>query len=171
MSANGHKVGNKTATALTRDLTAKNKHITCPECGGVNGIERLNQECDFCSFILKVRLFPDHERYIRGLDITASGRDTYDIGDDTADTLRGLGESDVVRDTAKALSQMPIEIGLSVKLGRQFKKSGKTWTTNGIKSWLHGRYEGRNPGMVRMNCGNMLRGASKRNLVATEGEA
>lgn len=169
MSANTKKT--TTAKVLTRDITPKTKHLTCPECGGVNGVERLNQSCDFCGFILKVRLFPDHERYVRGLDVTASGRDTYDINDETAQDLRGLDETEVLRTTAKALAQMPIEIGLSVKLGRQYKKTGASWEWVAIQNWLFERYEGRNPGMVRMNCGNILRNATKRQQAATEGIA
>lgn len=161
----------RTATALTRDLTPTSKHLTCPNCGGTNGVERLNQPCDFCGFILKVRLFPDHERYVRGLDVTASGRDTYDIADETADALRGLDEGEVLRTVAKALAQMPIEHGLSVKLGRQFKKQAGEWEWVSIQNWLFERYEGRNPGMVRMNCGNILRSASKRARAAEEGIA
>lgn len=150
----------KIASTLTRDTNKR--HIRCPECGGVNGRERANQPCDFCGFFLTVRLTPDHDRYIRGLDATASGRDTYDIGDITADSLRGLNEDEVISTVAKALSQLPIEIALSVKVGRQFAKTSYTWTTNGIKGWLAARYDGRNPGMVRMNCGNILRGSYKR---------
>ena len=145
---------------LTRDVT--NRHLTCPECKGKNGIERLNQKCDFCGFMLLVRLFPDHSRYIRGLDVTASGRDTYDIGDATADDLRGLNDREVVEATARALAQMPIEIGLSVKIAKQFRASGFSWNAAEIENWLDKRYEGRNPGMVRMNCGNILRAAGKR---------
>lgn len=162
---------NFTTTPLTRDCTKASKHLECPECGGINGVDRLNQPCDFCGLTLKTRLFPDHERYVRGLDVTASGRDTYDIGDLTADALRGMTEGEVVKTTAKALAQETIEIGLSVKIGRQFKKAGYTWTTNGIKGWLAARYKGRNPGMVRMNCGNLLRGAKKRADVIENGEA
>jgi len=167
MSANTPK--RTTATALTRDLTDKSKHLVCPDCGGVNGVERLNQPCDFCGFMLKVRLFPDHERYVRGLDVTASGRDTYDIADETADTLRGLSEAEVLSTTAKELAGMTIEIGLSVKMSRQFKKSKYDWTPVGIQNWLFERYDGRNPGMVRMNCGNLLRSANKRSMQEAEG--
>jgi len=166
MSANTPRT--TTANTLTRDLTDKSKHLTCPDCGGVNGVERLNQPCDFCGFVLKVRLFPDHSRYVRGLDVTASGRDTYDIADATADTLRGLDEAEVLRTVAKALAQMPIEHGLSVKLGRQFKKQAGDWGWVSIQNWLFERYEGRNPGMVRMNCGNILRSAAKRARLAAE---
>jgi len=149
-----------TATILTRDV--HERHLTCPECGGKNGLHRLNQPCDWCGFTLSVRMFPDHSRYVRGLAVTASGRDTYDIADATADSLRGMGAGEVVDATAAALAQMPIEIGLSVKLGRQFKAAGFGWTEEGIGSWLDARYEGRNPGMIRMNCGNILRNSSKR---------
>jgi len=166
MSAN--KSRTTTAKTLTRDLNPINTHLTCPDCGGTNGIERLNQPCDFCGFVLKVRLFPTHDNYIRGLDVTASGRDTYDIADATADSLRGLDEADVLRTVAKALAQLPIEHGLSIKLGRQFKKQGGDWEWVSIQNWLFERYEGRNPGMVRMNCGNVLRSAAKRARLAAE---
>lgn len=165
------RVSDFTATALTKECTTKANHIECPECGGINGVEKLNQPCDFCGLTLKTRLFPNHDRYVRGVDVTISGRDTYDIGDLTADTLRGMTPDEVVSVTAKALAGETIEIALSVKIGRQFKKAGYTWTTNGIRSWLNARYEGRNNGMIRMNCGNMLRGATKRADVAENGEA
>lgn len=148
------------ASILTREI--HKRHLTCPECGGRNGLHRLNQPCDFCGFTLATRLFPDHSRYVKGLGVTASGRDTYDIGDETADTLREMAVEEVVEATAKALAQMPIEIGLSVKIKRQFDKSGHAWTAEGIENWLNERYEGRNNGMIRMNCGNILRNASKR---------
>ena len=149
-----------TATVLTREV--HERKLTCPECGGTNGLHRLNQPCDWCSFTLRVQLFPDHSRYCRGLGVTASGRDTYDIGDATADDLRGLTVSEVIEATAKALAQQPIEIGLSVKLGRQFKAAGFGWNEAGIEDWLEARYEGRNVGMIRMNCGNILRNSTKR---------
>jgi hypothetical protein len=150
-------------TILTRENS--DRLILCPECGGKNGLERLNQPCDFCGFMLMVRLFPDHSRYVRGLGVTKSGRDTYDIGDSVADGLRELSVPNVLTETAKALAQHPIEIGLSVKIGRQFKAAGFSWTKTGIRTWLKKRYEDRNPGMIRMNCGNILRGATKRSDV------
>lgn len=152
-----------TATVvLTREVHATK--ITCPECGGKNGLHRLNQPCDFCGFRLRVHLFPKLDRYVKGLDVTKSGRDTLDIADETADKLRGLAEGEVVHETALALAQMPIEIGLSTKLGKQFKAAGFAWTTEGIEDWLLARYEGRNPGMVRMNCGNIMRAATNRSV-------
>jgi hypothetical protein len=149
-----------TASVLTREIHTQK--LTCPECKGVNGLHRLNQPCDFCGFVLSVRLFPDFSHYVRGLDTTASGRDTFDIADATADDLRGLNEREVVEATARALAQLPITVGLSTKLGWQFKAAGFAWSQDGIENWLDARYEGRNPGMVRMNCGNILRAAGKR---------
>jgi len=155
-----------TATTLTREI--HDRLITCSECGGRNGSHKANQPCDFCGMFLNVRLSPDHERYIRGLDTTASGRDTYDIGDLTADTLRGMTVSEVTEATSQALAGMPVEIAMSVKIGRQFKKSGFSWTAEGVEEWLEERYEGRNNGMIRMNCGNLLRSATKRNEIAAQ---
>jgi len=149
------------ATVMTRDMNTERK-IKCPECGGMNGMVRLNQTCDHCGFMLSVRLFPDHEHYVRGLGVTTSGRDTYDIGDSTADDLRGLAIDLVVEKTAALLAGMDITEGLSVKLSKQFKKSGYNWSSTSIAQWLSDRYEGRNDGMVRMNCGNILRAARKR---------
>jgi ribosomal protein L37E len=149
------------ATVMTRDMNTERK-IKCPECGGMNGMVRLNQTCDHCGFMLSVRLFPDHEHYVRGLGVTTSGRDTYDIGDSTADDLRGLTVDLVIEKTAALLAGMDITEGLSVKLNKQFKKSGYNWSSTSIAQWLSDRYEGRNDGMVRMNCGNILRAARKR---------
>lgn len=156
----------KTTTAtvssnvLSRDLNLPK--ITCPDCGGKNGSHRLNQKCDWCGFFLNVRLFPDHSRYVRGLATTASGRDTYDVADETADQLRGLGVDEVLDVTSKALASLPIEVALSVKMKRQFTKSNYEWTSEGVRDWLREKYQDRNPGMIRMNCGNVLRAASKR---------
>lgn len=157
-----------TASILTKEVATK--HVTCPECGGVNGRERINQPCDFCGFFLQVRLFPSHANYIAGLGTTPSGRDTYDIGDATADTLREMNAEEVIEATAKALANKPIEIALSVKLKRQFEKAGYDWSAAGIEGWIEARYEGRNPGMIRMNCGNILRASEKREA-AQDGEA
>jgi ribosomal protein L37E len=150
-----------TTTVMTRDINTLRK-IKCPECGGHNGLARMNQPCDHCGFMLSVKLFPNHDNYIKGLGVTVSGRDTYDIGDDTADVLRGLSEDMVINYVASALAQLPIDIGLSKKVGKQFANSGYDWNTTGIQQWLSDRNEGRNPGMLRMNCGNILRNAKKR---------
>ena len=88
-----------------------------------------------------VRLTPDHNRYVRGLASTASGRDSYDIADQVADSLRTKSVDEVFEAVADQLT----------KLGEPTTKAA-----------LASRWEGRNPGMQRMNAGNVLRGAIRR---------
>jgi hypothetical protein len=88
-----------------------------------------------------VRLHPDHARYVRGLASTASGRDSYDIADEVANSLRTKTVDEVFEAVADQLT----------KLGEPATKAS-----------LAARWEGRNPGMQRMNAGNVLRGAIRR---------
>jgi hypothetical protein len=77
----------------------------------------------------------DLSRYKIGESKTATGRKTIDIGDATAELLRGKSLDDVYKLAAK-------------KLGEEEKA-------------LRERYQHLNLGMQRMNLGNRLRAASK----------
>jgi len=97
-----------------------------------------------------VRLTPDHNRYVRGLASTASGRDSYDIADEVANGLRAKTVDEVFEAVADQLT----------KLGEPTTKAA-----------LAKRWEGRNPGMQRMNAGNVLRGAIRRGQRKAEAKA
>jgi len=97
-----------------------------------------------------VRLTPDHSRYVRGLASTASGRDSYDIADKVADSLRAHTIDEVFEMVAKQMT----------KLGEPTTKTD-----------LKGRWSKLNPGMQRMNAGNVLRGAARRAKRKSEAKA
>jgi hypothetical protein len=97
-----------------------------------------------------VRLTPNHDRYVRGLASTASGRDSYDIADKVADSLRAKTIDEVFEAVAD-----------------QMTKLGEPTSTKDLK----GRWAGRNPGMQRMNAGNVLRGAIRRAKRKSEAKA
>ena len=124
-------------------FTTTKRSIQCPECGAW----------------LEVRLNPDHERYTRGLGVTVSGNETYDIGDATADMLRGLSPWAAVQAAAVWLAGCTIDA-----MSRGFRKAygDRPWTADEINSYLQGKYSGLNDGMVRMNAGNLVRAAIKR---------
>lgn len=86
---------------------------------------------------VRLRLQPKlAERYHVYTDApTASGRPSVDISDEVADRLRGQDLADTYREASKATGRTQIE--------------------------LRARYEKLNPGMQRMNLGNLIRGAAK----------
>lgn len=91
---------------------------------------------------IDVRLNPNHERYTRHVTTTASGRACYDISDYVASVLRGLNMEDTYHAVSIYLSQC-----------------GEPKTI----AELEAKYTHLNAGMQRMNLGNLLRGAMKRN--------
>jgi len=146
------------AFVLERDLPrVEGRRVKCPECGLRNVITGTNVKCKGCGFMIAVKLNPDFDRYVRGMAETPSGRDTVDIDDHVAQTLRGLDAWGALRTTANALAQMDRTKVLSKALAKATREI--PWTLTGITEFLQARYEGRNPGMVRMNCGNILRKA------------
>lgn len=79
----------------------------------------------------------DLSRYEVVADVkTASGRKAIDIGDDVAKRLRGADLKDVYREAAHA--------------------------TGVPMTQLHAKYDHLNPGMQRMNLGNLIRGAASK---------
>ena len=113
--------------------------------------------CPICKAMAKVRLHPNRENYVTGLGTTASGRDTVDIGDQVATFLRGLTPEDVISVVADYLDMLHVKLALSPKMRRQ-----RIHWTGTTAEWLTAKYEGKNEGMIRMNCGNVLRGALNR---------
>ena len=79
----------------------------------------------------------DLSRYEVVADVkTASGRKAIDIGDEVAKRLRGADLKDVYREAAHA--------------------------TGVPMTQLHAKYDHLNPGMQRMNLGNLIRGAASK---------
>jgi predicted RNA-binding Zn-ribbon protein involved in translation (DUF1610 family) len=139
--------------------------VFCPECEHVWTPKRLKLsiQCPKCGAWVKVRIKADLTHYIRGLGVTPSGHDTLDIGDGTADILRGLTAAEAIDVTAVELVRLGIET-MSKSFVKAFRKAivGGSWCENNLRFFLSRRYENRNNGMVRMNCGNILRAAQIR---------
>jgi len=139
--------------------------VFCPECEHVWTPKRLNLsiQCPKCGAWVKVRIKADLSHYFRGLGVTPSGHDTLDIGDGTADLLRGLTAAEAIDVTAVELVRLGIET-MSKSFVKAFRKAivGGSWCENNLRFFLTQRYADRNNGMVRMNCGNILRAAQIR---------
>jgi len=88
-----------------------------------------------------VRLKPDHSRYENRPGVTASGRSPYDIGDATAEIFRNQTLEQQYETVAEALA----------------KEDKKTTKAEQLAALIR-KYEGKNPGMQRMNLGNKYRG-------------
>jgi hypothetical protein len=140
--------------------------IGCPKCQERHTFDKLvvvgkgGVKCPTCGFWLHVRLFPDLTRYVRGLGTTPSGNDTLDIADATADLLRGLALDDLYETVTVHLVECGKE-AMSKSFIKEFGKD-RTWSHTEIRGFLNNRYWERNPGMQRMNLGNILRSAMKR---------
>lgn len=139
--------------------------VFCPECEHTWIPKRLKLsiQCPKCGAWVKVRIKADLTHYIRGLGVTPSGHDTLDIGDGTADILRGLTAAEAIDVTAVELVGLGIET-MSKSFVKAFRKAivGGSWCENNLRFFLTQRYADRNNGMVRMNCGNILRAAQLR---------
>jgi len=138
--------------------------LTCPECEHIFLLKRpkLSVQCPKCGAWIQVRIKADLTHYVRGLGVTPSGHDTLDIGDETADIFRGLTAGDAIHVAAGRL----IRIG-QANMTRGFRKAynghtGGAWNLEAMVSYLQDRYGSRNNGMVRMNCGNLVRAAARR---------
>ena len=107
-----------------------------------------------------VRLYPDLDRYVRGLGQAPSGTDTLDIADATADMLRGLDLPalyTVVSEELERLGKKNASRGFIKAFGKE-----TPWEADNLHAFLQDRYADRNNGMQRMNLGNVLRAAQKR---------
>lgn len=141
-------VGNEHSSYMTETYKATKKEYEIfteelMEIAGEEGSEIIaDTELDSEEEI-GVRIHPDHTRYTRHSEVTASGRSCYDISDYVADILRGLNLEDVYHDVATYMNQMGVEELSSEQV-------------------LYAKYEHLNPGMQRMNLGNLLRGTMRR---------
>jgi len=140
--------------------------IVCPDCDTTLDINRAGAikfggaKCPTCGRWLHVRLFPNLENYVRGLGTTPSGNDTLDINDDTAALLRGMGLEDLYAVASQELESLGRE-----SMSKSFLKGygvDTPWDADTIHAYLTNRYADRNPGMQRMNLGNLLRAARTR---------
>jgi len=130
---------------IPREEGSKQENVLCPECGA------------WCI----VRLHPDRERYVRGLGTTASGNDTLDINDSIARDLRGMTPQEVFEHGAKVILDTYCVHGQAV-LPKSIRKALKEdLTYSGLVAYFTNKYSARNPGMQRMNVGNLLRTLSK----------
>lgn len=152
-------------TPATLDNTpiAEATRTSCPKCGYVIDTSKSSvsihrgARCPECGKWFLVRLRPDKSRYVRGLGTTANGNDTLDIGDETADLLRGINIDEAYEVVADRLEQYGRECASTGFI----KKFGKDtpWESYNIHAFLHNKYWDKNVGMQRMNLGNILRAA------------
>lgn len=146
--------------------------VTCPGCSNTWAtVKHENYRCKACGLMFHIRLHPNKENYVIGLDVTASGRDTMDINDDIASILRGKSIEDVYEKVAEEIMRMPMKTWFS----KANKKAFGEWNltkdsdmlalldaTEVLVMFLFDKFGHLNPGMQRMNLGNLLRGANKR---------
>jgi hypothetical protein len=150
------------ANNTTTNIAAEVTYVACISCQCgykkfvVRG-EHINKRCPICKTWLNVRLFPNMDRYVKGLDSTASGNDTVDINDETATSLRGLAVEDAFFKATETLQTLPRSLWFSKKMNKEFVASGKNLVTFFSEKWAE-----RNVGMQRMNVGNVVRAAIKR---------
>jgi hypothetical protein len=97
--------------------------------------------------------------YERGLAATPCGAPTLDIGDEVADLLRGLSADAAIEASAVRLAELAGPKVLSRAMRKAFEGE---WVASDIAAFLKKRYSHLNNGMIRMNCGNVLRGALKK---------
>lgn len=145
-------------------LNTENMELHCPNCENLWTPKRLKLsiQCPKCGTWVRVRIKADLTHYVRGLGETPSGHDTLDIGDGTSDLLRGLTTEDILIETAVQIDKLG-EKNMSKSFLKEFKKqTGGAWDLDTIQAFLADRYQNRNNGMVRMNCGNILRAAQIR---------
>lgn len=83
------------------------------------------------------RLYPNHGKYVKATSASADARAVYDNGDGVAEMLRNVPLESLWTVAAKHLD---------AKVLKQKREL----------------YEGKNIGMVRMNIGNLIRGAIRR---------
>ncbi|MCK5603101.1 hypothetical protein KAR91_14555 [Candidatus Pacearchaeota archaeon] len=138
--------------------------VKCPNCEHSWETQKSeNYICPKCRTKFVIRLHPDKDKYVIGLGETASGRDTMDIDDKVAGILRGLTLDELYE---KATEWLNKNIDPKNWLN---SSAGKAWGNQGfLSTFLHDRYSRLNPGMQRMSVGNLLRGAIKRQIEASE---
>lgn len=135
----------------------------CPECGagtthGTDDEGTDFNKCDSCDWEIyatkapgKPKLEPKFENYVVGKGTTASGRQTIDRDDYIANLLRGMDLNDIYAMTARVMDELDVR---SIGAGSRKMETGE--------ADFRARYAHLNPGMQRMNLGNVLRGVMGR---------
>lgn len=158
----------KVATKVKKEAkpTKFNPLLTkiCPDCGSddLTGFEKEEDgsqvnKCLECGWEVKktqdrdVKLEPDLSRYTVGKGTTASGRQTIDRDDVVANRLRGMQLDDIYQLVADVCASQGVE---TIGAGARKMETG----FGDFKA----RYSHLNPGMQRMNLGNVLRGILNR---------
>ena len=100
----------------------------------------------------------DPERYVRGLAKTPKGNQTLDVDDHAAKLLRGLELPKMYEVLGAELARLSGPEVLSKKMQKELDTE---WEADALASFFEWRWEGLNPGMQRMNAGNVLRKALK----------
>ena len=98
----------------------------------------------------------DPERYVRGLAKTPKGNQTLDVDDHAAKLLRGLELPKMYEVLGAELAKLSGPEVLSKKMQKELDTE---WEADALASFFEWRWEGLNPGMQRMNAGNVLRKA------------
>lgn len=135
----------------------------CPDCGagtthGTDDEGTDFNKCDNCDWEIyapkapgKPKLEPKFENYVVGKGTTASGRQTIDRDDYIANLLRGMGLNDIYAMTARVMDELDVR---TIGAGSRKMETGE--------ADFRARYSHLNPGMQRMNLGNVLRGVMGR---------
>lgn len=135
---------------------------TCPECGesteqGKTDEGAAYNTCDTCGWehhgtvTEKPKLEPKLDRYVVGKGTTESGRPTIDRDDAVAQVLRSLSLAETYAYVARVMLELEIE---TIGSGSRKMETGE--------ADFRARYGHLNPGMQRMNLGNVLRGVLNR---------
>ena len=150
--------------------------VICPSCNHTWAtVKQDNYKCKNCDHMFHIRLHPNVEDYVIGLSTTESGRDTMDINDDIAGKLRGMSIEDVYDKVVFTLiNQIDKDAwfskannkGFGAFAGSEFdgmrNDDGTPDVYQLLVCFLWRKYSHLNFGMQRMNLGNLLRGAIKR---------
>lgn len=134
----------------------------CPKCSepteqGKTAEGAAYNTCDACGWehhgdvVEKPKLEPKLDRYVVGKGTTESGRPTIDRDDAVAQVLRSLSLAETYTYVARVLQSLEIET-----VGSGSRKMGTG------EADFRARYSHLNPGMQRMNLGNVLRGVLNR---------
>jgi len=139
------------------DSSGISLEVRCKHCNSdFIANKRGGVQCPVCYRWNNVHLNPNRDRYIRGMGETASHRSTYDIDDYAATLLRGLSGDELYSTACNELAVYG-DSRFSHKMMGEWKKSALLCT-----DFLVSRYGKLNPGMVRMNLANLIRGAVSR---------
>lgn len=153
----------------TKDEESLVHTAKCPSCGHEWETKKYeNFICPNCKHCFFVKLNPNMENYVVGLDATESGRDTVDIDDYVAKTLRGMNAIDA---QTKVVDIFLVDIATDKRFNKKDSEAFETFVESldeeydaraTLEEFLTNKYGHLNMGMHRMCLGNLLRGALKR---------